>query len=275
ESYTRLIKSAYKFDFPIHKPIYDLTPDQRRLLWRGHEYLDGIDDFFQWVETQTYKIQYRVMLSRYRGRTTCPDCRGTRLRADAAYVKISGKSIIDIVLMPVKNALKFFSDIKLSDYEATVAKRILIEVRNRLQYLNDVGLGYLTLNRLSSTLSGGESQRINLSTSLGSALVGSTYILDEPSIGLHPRDTQRLIKVLNSLRDTGNTLVVVEHDEEIMHAADTLIDIGPGAGQHGGELVAQGTYSDIIANKNSLTGKYLSGKEKIPLPYRRRTMTGS
>ena len=274
EYYYQLIKSAYKFDFPIHKPIYELTHEQKRLLWNGNEYFDGINKFFQWVETQTYKIQYRVMLSRYRGRTTCPDCRGTRLRADAAYVKIGGKSIIDVVLMPVKNALEFFGGLSLTAYEETVAKRILIEVRNRLQYLSDVGLGYLTLNRLSSTLSGGESQRINLSTSLGSALVGSTYILDEPSIGLHPRDTQRLIKVLNSLRDTGNTLVVVEHDEEIMHAADTLIDIGPGAGQHGGELVAQGTYKEIIANKNSLTGRYLSGKEKIPLPYRRRKTSG-
>jgi excinuclease ABC subunit A len=274
EYYYQLIKSAYKFDFPIHKPVYELTQEQKRLLWTGNEYFDGIDKFFQWVETQSYKIQYRVMLSRYRGRTTCPDCRGTRLRADASYVKIGGKSIIDVVLMPVKNALEFFSSLSLTPYEETVAKRVLIEVRNRLQYLCDVGLGYLTLNRLSSSLSGGESQRINLSTSLGSALVGSTYILDEPSIGLHPRDTQRLIKVLNSLRDTGNTLVVVEHDEEIMHAADTLIDIGPGAGQHGGELVAQGTYQEIISNKNSLTGKYLSGKEKIPLPYRRRTMNG-
>ena len=274
EYYYQLIKNAYKFDFPIHKPVYELSHEQKRLLWTGNQYFDGIDKFFQWVETQSYKIQYRVMLSRYRGRTSCPDCRGTRLRADASYVKIGGKSIIDVVLMPVKTALEFFNALSLTVYEETVAKRILIEVRNRLQYLCDVGLGYLTLNRLSSSLSGGESQRINLSTSLGSALVGSTYILDEPSIGLHPRDTQRLIKVLNSLRDTGNTLVVVEHDEEIMHAADTLIDIGPGAGQHGGELVAQGTFKEIIANKNSLTGKYLSGKEKIPLPYRRRTMTG-
>ncbi len=274
EYYTKLIKSAYKFDFPIHKPIFELTREQRRLLWTGNEYFDGIEKFFQWVESQSYKIQYRVMLSRYRGKTVCPDCRGTRLRADASFVKISGKSIIDVVLMPVKDSVVFFNDISLSKYEETVAKRILIEIRNRLQYLCDVGLGYLTLNRLSSSLSGGESQRINLSTSLGSALVGSTYILDEPSIGLHPRDTQRLIKVLNSLRDTGNTLVVVEHDEEIMHAADLLIDIGPGAGQHGGELVAQGTYKEIIANKNSLTGKYLSGKEKIPLPYRRRSMNG-
>jgi len=274
EYYYQLVRNAYKFDFPIHKPVYELTHEQKRLLWTGNEYFDGIDRFFKWVETQAYKIQYRVMLSRYRGRTTCPDCRGTRLRADASFVKIGGKSIIDVVLMPVKDSLQFFNDIKLSRYEETVAKRILIEIRNRLQYLCDVGLGYLTLNRLSSSLSGGESQRINLSTSLGSALVGSTYILDEPSIGLHPRDTQRLIKVLNSLRDAGNTLVVVEHDEEIMHAADTLIDIGPGAGQHGGELVAQGTFMEIIANKNSLTGKYLSGKEKIPLPYRRRTMSG-
>lgn len=274
EYYFQLVKNAYKFDFPIHKPVYELSQEQKRLLWTGNSYFDGIDKFFQWVETQAYKIQYRVMLSRYRGRTTCPDCRGTRLRADASYVKVGGRSIIDVVLMPVKESLHFFNELKLSQYEEAVAKRILIEIRNRLQYLADVGLSYLTLNRLSSSLSGGESQRINLSTSLGSALVGSTYILDEPSIGLHPRDTQRLIKVLNSLRDTGNTLVVVEHDEEIMHAADRLIDIGPGAGQHGGEVVAEGTFKELIANKNSLTGKYLSGKEKIPLPYRRRVMSG-
>ncbi len=274
EYYFNLIKSAYKFDFPIHKPFYELTHEQKRLLWTGNEFFHGIDRFFKWVESNSYKIQYRVMLSRYRGRTICPDCRGTRLRLDASYVKVAEKSITDVVLMPVKDAFNFFSNIKLSVYEETVAKRILLEIKNRLQYLCDVGLGYLSLNRLSSTLSGGESQRINLSTSLGSALVGSTYILDEPSIGLHSRDTQRLIKVLNSLRDTGNTLVVVEHDEEIMRASDLLIDIGPGAGQHGGELVAEGTFQEIINNPTSLTGKYLSGKEKIPLPYRRRVMTG-
>jgi len=284
----KLIKSAYKFDFPIHKPFYELTREQKRLLWTGNKYFDGIDDFFKWVETQAYKIQYRVMLSRYRGRTVCPDCRGTRLRKDASYVKVGGVSIIDIVLMTVKEALSFFNRLTpdpsplergeraalLSEYDQKVAKRILIELRNRLQYLSDVGLSYLTMNRLSSTLSGGESQRINLATSLGSALVGSMYILDEPSIGLHPRDTQRLIKVLKSLRDTGNTLIVVEHDEEIMRAADILIDMGPGAGHLGGELIAQGTYNEIVRNPKSLTGRYLLGKEKISLPYRRRTMNG-
>jgi len=284
----KLIKSAYKFDFPIHKPFYELTREQKRLLWTGNKYFDGIDDFFKWVETQAYKIQYRVMLSRYRGRTVCPDCRGTRLRKDASYVKVGGVSIIDIVLMTVKEALSFFNRLTpdpsplergeraalLSEYDQKVAKRILIELRNRLQYLSDVGLSYLTMNRLSSTLSGGESQRINLATSLGSALVGSMYILDDPSIGLHPRDTQRLIKVLKSLRDTGNTLIVVEHDEEIMRAADILIDMGPGAGHLGGELIAQGTYNEIVRNPKSLTGRYLLGKEKISLPYRRRTMNG-
>jgi excinuclease ABC subunit A len=274
----QLIKKAYKFDFPIHRPFYDLTPDQKRLLWTGNEYFDGLDKFFQWVESQSYKIQYRVMLSRYRGRTICPECRGSRLRKDASYVKVGGKSITDIVLMPVKESLKFFKNINaksaLSEYEQKVSKRILIEITNRLQYLDDVGLGYLTLNRLSNTLSGGESQRINLATSLGSSLVGSMYILDEPSIGLHPRDTHRLINILKSLRDTGNTLIVVEHDEEIMRSSDELIDIGPEAGSNGGELIFQGDFNSIVKNKNSLTGKYLSGKEKITLPYRRRTPNG-
>jgi excinuclease ABC subunit A len=278
EYQTQLIKSAYKFDFPIHKPFYELSLEHKRLLWTGNEYFDGLNKFFQWVESQSYKIQYRVMLSRYRGRTVCPECRGTRLRKDAGYVKVAGKSITDIVLMPVMESLKFFKSINtktpLSEYDQKVSKRILTEVTNRLQYLDDVGLGYLTLNRLSNTLSGGESQRINLATSLGSSLVGSMYILDEPSIGLHPRDTHRLINILKSLRDTGNTLVVVEHDEEIMRSSDELIDIGPEAGSHGGELIFQGKYDTIIKNKSSLTGKYLGGKEKIPLPYRRRTQTG-
>jgi excinuclease ABC subunit A len=281
----QLIKHAYKFDFPIHKPFYELTQEQKRLLWTGNEFFDGLDKFFQWVESQSYKIQYRVMLSRYRGRTVCPECRGTRLRKDATYVKVGGKSITDIVLMPVKESLKFMRSLspdhspkergaQLSEYEMKVAKRILTEITNRLQYLDDVGLGYLTMNRLSNTLSGGESQRINLATSLGSSLVGSMYILDEPSIGLHPRDTHRLINILKSLRDTGNTLVVVEHDEEIMRASDEMIDIGPEAGSHGGELIFQGGFDALTKNKSSLTGKYLGGKEKIPLPYRRRTPNG-
>lgn len=267
----QLIRSSYKFDFPIHRPVFELTSDQRKLLWEGNSYFKGINSFFQWVESQAYKIQYRVMLSRYRGRTMCPDCRGTRLRKDAAYVLINGKSITDVVLMPVQDNLRFFRELKLSDYQLQVAKRILLEITSRLQFLSDVGLGYLTLNRLSNTLSGGESQRINLATSLGSSLVGSMYILDEPSIGLHPRDTDRLIKVLKSLRDVGNTLIIVEHDEEIMKASDELIDIGPDAGRNGGELIFQGTYKEILSDRKSYTGQYLSGKESIPIPYRRRS----
>lgn len=267
----KLIRTAYKFNFPLHKPIHDLSQEQRKLLWSGNSYFEGLDAFFKWVESQAYKIQYRVMLSRYRGRTICPDCRGTRLRPDASYVKIAGKSITDIVLMPVTGSREFFSRLKPGEYELSIAKRILLEISNRLQFLCDVGLGYLSLNRLSNTLSGGESQRINLATSLGSSLVGSMYILDEPSIGLHPRDTERLIGVLKSLRDVGNTLVVVEHDEEIMKAADEIIDIGPEAGRNGGRLIFQGSFSDLKKDAESLTGRYLSGKESIPLPYRRRS----
>ncbi len=271
----KLIKTSYKFDFPIHRPIYNLSPEERRLLWTGNDYFDGLNFFFKWVETQAYKIQYRVMLSRYRGRTTCPECLGTRLRSDASYVKVGGKSITEIVLQPVEENLIFFQRLKLNDFEEQVSKRILLEIRNRLDFLFNVGLGYLSLNRLSNTLSGGESQRINLATSLGSSLVGSMYILDEPSIGLHPKDTHRLIGVLKSLRDSGNTLIVVEHDEEIMHAADQLIDIGPEAGRNGGELVFQGTFDEIIADKKSMTGRFLSGREKISLPERRRTWKNS
>ena len=269
-----LIKKSYKFDFPIHRPIYQLTEDQRKVLWEGNSYFKGINEFFKWVETQTYKIQYRVMLSRYRGRTICPECRGTRLRHDANYVKLNGKSITDVVLIPVIEAKDFFEKLKLNEYQQQVGKRILLEITNRLQFLFDVGLGYLTMNRLSNSLSGGESQRINLATSLGSSLVGSMYILDEPSIGLHPRDTLRLIKVLKSLRDVGNTLIIVEHEEEIMKAADQLIDIGPEAGRDGGELIFQGTYENLLLDEKGYTGKYLSGKETIPLPYRRRKPSG-
>jgi excinuclease ABC subunit A len=268
-----LIKKAYKFDFPIHRPIYQLTSEERQLLWTGNSYFEGLSTFFKWVETQTYKIQYRVMLSRYRGKTVCPECRGTRLRHDANYVKIGGKSITDVVLMPVSKSREFFAQLELTDYETAVAKRILVEITNRLQFLSDVGLGYLTMNRLSNTLSGGESQRINLATSLGSSLVGSMYILDEPSIGLHPKDTNRLIKVLKSLRDVGNTLIIVEHEEEIMKAADQLIDIGPDAGRNGGELIFQGTFEEILKDNHGYTGKYLSGRESIPLPYKRRIST--
>ena len=265
-----LINSSHNFDFPIHRSYYELSNKERKLLWTGNKYFEGLTSFFKHLESQAYKIQYRVMLSRYRGKTVCPDCNGTRLRKDATYVKIADHSINDVVLMPVADSLKFFSKIKLSEYDTEVAKRILIEIKNRLQFLDDVGLGYLTLNRLSNSLSGGESQRINLATSLGSSLVGSMYILDEPSIGLHSRDTDRLIKVLYSLRDIGNTVIVVEHDEEIMRAADQLIDIGPLAGTHGGELVFQGTHKDLKYEEKSLTALYLTGKECIPVPSSRR-----
>ncbi len=240
-----LVKNAVHFDFPIHRPFRDLTDQQKELLWTGNHYFAGLNDFFRHVEMQTHKIQYRVMLSRYRGRTSCPECRGTRLRKDAAYVKITGKSISDLVLMPVSELAQFFRNIQLPDYQLKVARRILIEIGNRLGYLDRVGLGYLTLNRLTNTLSGGEFQRIKLSTSLGSALVGSMYILDEPSIGLHPRDTQKLVSVLEMLRDLGNTVIVVEHEEEVMRAADQLIDIGPEAGSQGGELIFQGNLKDF------------------------------
>lgn len=257
------VHNAHKFDFPIHRAYYDLSPEERAILWNGNKHFKGINNFFQFVEEQAYKIQYRVMMSRYRGKTVCPDCLGTRLRKDASWVKVAGRSIIDLVLMPVENLLAFFKEIELEDNDMQIAKRLLIEAVSRLQFLTDVGLGYLTLNRLSNSLSGGESQRINLATSLGSSLVGSMYILDEPSIGLHSRDTQRLIKVLRQLRDLGNTVIIVEHDEEIIRAADQIIDIGPMAGVHGGELIFQGTFDEIIKDKKSLTGDYLTGKRKI------------
>ncbi|MGV3761830.1 excinuclease ABC subunit UvrA [Parapedobacter sp.] len=266
----QLIRNSTKFDFPIHRAYADLTSAQKALLWAGNSYFRGLDQFFIELEEQTYKIQYRVMLSRYRGKTNCPDCHGTRLRKDATYVKVNGKSISDVVLMPLDVALAFFQQLELTENEAKIAKRLLTEICNRLQFLTDVGLSYLTLNRLSNTLSGGESQRINLATSLGSSLVGSIYVLDEPSIGLHPRDTQRLIGVLKSLRNVGNTVLVVEHEQEMMQAADHLIDIGPEAGINGGELVFAGNYHDILHNGDSLTGKYLSGKEQIPIPASRR-----
>ena len=265
-----LIKNALKFDFPIHRQYNQLTEQQQRLLWKGNAYFRGLDDFFKEMEEQTYKIQYRVLLSRYRGKTTCPECKGSRLRQDASYVKINGKSITDVVLMALDKALDFFKTIELNETDTKVGKRLLMEITNRLLFLNDVGLSYLTLNRLSNTLSGGESQRINLATSLGSSLVGSVYVLDEPSIGLHPRDTQRLIGVLKSLRDVGNTVLVVEHEEEIMKAADHIIDIGPEAGTHGGNLMFSGTYDEIIKDDSSLTGRYLSGKEEIEIPKSRR-----
>ncbi len=265
-----LLTNSHKFDFPIHRPYYDLTSKEKKILWSGNQYFEGLTAFFKHIEEQSYKIQYRVMLSRYRGKTICSECHGTRLRKDASYVKIEGISINDVVLMPVKDSLDFFKHIQLTSYDKEIAKRIVVEITNRLQFLDDVGLGYLTLNRLSNTLSGGESQRINLATSLGSSLVGSMYILDEPSIGLHSRDTSRLIKVLTSLRDIGNTVIVVEHDEEIMLAADQIIDIGPLAGTGGGNLVFQGNLKELEKEGKSLTALYLTGKEKIEIPKHRR-----
>ena len=264
------VMNAHKFDFPIHKPYFNLSREQQDLLWTGNEHFEGINDFFSQVEEQTYKIQYRVMLSRYRGKTICPDCRGTRLRKDANYVKVSGKSISDLVLKPLEELVVFFKNIEFSDYEKQVSKRILIEILNRVTFLCDVGLGYLTLNRLSSTLSGGESQRINLATSLGSSLVGSMYVLDEPSIGLHPRDTHRLIRVLQRLQKLENTVIVVEHDEDIIRAAHQIIDIGPLAGVHGGEVVFSGSFDNLMKSKESYTAKYLNNELSIKLPERRR-----
>jgi excinuclease ABC subunit A len=272
-----LLKNGIKFNFPIHRPYNELTKTEQELLWTGNEYFDGINGFFKYIESKLHKIQYRVMLSRYRGRTTCPDCKGTRLRKDAQYVKIAGTSITDLVLMPVEEVFVFFESLRLSDYDQKVSERILTEIKTRLAYLVKVGLGYLTLNRLTSTLSGGEYQRIKLATSLGSALVGSMYILDEPSIGLHPRDTGRMVDVLKALRDLGNTVIVVEHEEEIMRAADQLIDIGPDAGTHGGQLVFQGSLKDLKARLNNGQGKitshttnYLTGKDRIAVPPKRR-----
>ncbi|MDJ1506726.1 excinuclease ABC subunit UvrA [Xanthocytophaga agilis] len=269
---TPLIKNGIRFDFPIHRPYEDLSEEQKTLLWKGNEYFKGIDEFFRYVEGETYKIQYRVLLSRYRGRTVCPDCRGSRIRKDAGYVKIGGKSIIDLVLMPVTQVTRFFDETELSEYEQKVSGRIITEIRNRLSYLDKVGLGYLTMNRISSTLSGGEYQRIKLATSLGSALVGSMYILDEPSIGLHPRDTQKLISVLKMLRDLGNTVIVVEHEEEVLRAADQIIDIGPDAGAHGGELIFQGSLEDVDS-ADTYTTRYLNGTDEVPVPKRRRQWT--
>lgn len=270
-----LLSNGIRFDFPIHRPYKDLSEEQKKVLWTGNQYFKGLDTFFEDLEKQTHKIQYRVLLSRYRGRTVCPDCRGSRLRKDASYVKINGRSIVDLVLMPVSETAVFFKDLKLTDYQMKVGRRILTEIQKRLDYMEQVGLGYLTLNRLTATLSGGEFQRIKLATSLGSALVGSMYILDEPSIGLHPRDTQKLIGVLKNLRDLGNTVIVVEHEEEIMRAADQIIDIGPEAGSHGGELVFQGNWEQIrtldqTSTLKSHTLAFLKGEERIDVPLFRR-----
>ena len=264
-----LVNSAYKFDFPIHKPFFELSEKDKNLVWKGNNSFTGLDEFFQELESKNYKIQNRVMLSRYRGKTKCHSCKGKRLRVETNYVKIAQKTISELVDLPIKNLILFFNALELSEYDLKVAKRLLIEINSRLKFLSEVGLDYLTLNRTSATLSGGESQRINLATSLGSSLVGSMYILDEPSIGLHPKDTERLIVVLKNLRDLGNTVIVVEHDEDIMKAADRIIDIGPEAGTFGGELVAEGNFSEILKS-NSLTSQYLNGEIKIEVPKKRR-----
>ncbi|MDQ2720105.1 MAG: excinuclease ABC subunit UvrA [Bacteroidota bacterium] len=262
----RMIKVAYRFDFPIHKPIIDLTSAQYNLLWTGNEFFGGLNEFFKEVEQNLYKIQYRVLLSRYRGRTVCPECHGYRLRKEALYVQAANKNIGELCEMPIKDLQQWFAEIELSDYDKTIAKRILIEVNTRLKILLDVGLGYLTLNRLANSLSGGESQRIQLTRSLGSNLTNSLYILDEPSIGLHSRDTENLIDVLKNLQALGNTVVVVEHDEMMMRKADHIIDMGPLASHLGGEVIAEGNYDSIIKNPESLTGKYLNGELTIDPP---------
>ena len=265
-----LIHNAEKFDFPIFTPYYELTDKQRRLLWEGNQYFHGINDFFKMLEENQYKIQYRVMLARYRGKTLCPKCHGTRLKPEASYVRVGGKNISELVDLPITELKQFFDHLELDEHDSNVSRRILIEINSRIRFLIDVGLGYLTLNRLSNSLSGGESQRINLATSLGSSLVGSLYILDEPSIGLHSRDTDKLIHVLRQLQQLGNTVVVVEHDEEIIRAADYIIDIGPKAGRLGGEVVYQGDMKDLQKDSNSYTVRYLLGEETIPVPESRR-----
>lgn len=266
----KLVYNADQFNFPIHKPYYELSEDQKQLLWSGNKYFEGLNTFFEHLEEQKYKIQYRVMLSRYRGKTICPDCRGTRLKKEASYVKVGKKSMQDLVLLPIDELQLFFKNLKLSNYDKDVSKRILIEINSRLDFLMNVGLRYLSLNRLSSTLSGGESQRINLATSLGSSLVGSLYILDEPSIGLHSRDNDRLIKVLKQLQKIGNTVIVVEHDEEIIKSADEIIDIGLYAGRLGGDIIFQGSRDQLLKDDKSLTARYLTGKELISIPTSRR-----
>jgi excinuclease ABC subunit A len=266
----QLVNNSHKFDFPIHKPFYELTAQQKQVIWNGNQYFEGLNSFFSELESKAYKIQNRVMLSRYRGKTKCSVCHGKRLRLEANYVKIGNTTITDLVEMPLDKLIVFFKQLELNNHDSKIAERLLKEITNRLSFLTNVGLDYLTLNRKSNTLSGGESQRINLATSLGSSLVGSMYILDEPSIGLHPKDTQKLITVLKALRDLGNTVIVVEHDEDIMQAADEIIDIGPEAGTFGGEVVATGTFKAILASE-SLTAKYLNGQLEIEIPKQRRT----
>ncbi|WP_194768757.1 excinuclease ABC subunit UvrA [Tamlana sp. I1] len=266
----QLVNNSHKFDFPIHKPFFELSEAQKQLIWTGNQYFEGLNSFFAELEAKAYKIQNRVMLSRYRGKTKCKACNGKRLRSEANYVKIAGATITDLVEMPLDKLTVFFNQLELNDYDLKIANRLLKEINNRLTFLSNVGLDYLTLNRKSNTLSGGESQRINLATSLGSSLVGSMYILDEPSIGLHPKDTEKLILVLKALRDLGNTVIVVEHDEDIMKASDTIIDIGPEAGTLGGHVVAEGNFKTILKS-NSLTAKYLNGDLNIEVPKIRRT----
>ena len=265
----QLVNNGHKFDFPIHKPFFELSAKQKKLLWKGNTHFTGLDAFFGELESKSYKVQNRVMLSRYRGKTKCNKCDGKRLRKEANYVKINNRSITDLVELPINELKDFFETLKLSENQYEIAKRLLLEIRNRLRFLSNVGLDYLTLNRKSNSLSGGESQRINLATSLGSSLVGSMYILDEPSIGLHSKDTEQLIAVLRSLRDLGNTVIVVEHDEAIMQAADHIIDIGPEAGSYGGEIMATGDYNSILKS-SSLTAKYLNGSMAIETPKKRR-----
>ncbi|WP_179347877.1 excinuclease ABC subunit UvrA [Winogradskyella pacifica] len=266
----QLVNNSHEFDFPIHKPYFQLSDANKALIWKGNKYFEGLDTFFTELESKAYKIQNRVMLSRYRGKTKCNVCKGKRLRIDASYVKIDKATITDLVDLPIDELIVFFEKLKLNESDAKIAKRLLTEINTRLEFLSNVGLNYLTLNRKSNTLSGGESQRINLATSLGSSLVGSMYILDEPSIGLHPKDTERLIDVLKSLRDLGNTVIVVEHDEDIMKAADSIIDIGPEAGTLGGEVVAVGNFEEILS-ADTLTAKYLNGDLEIEVPKKRRT----
>ena len=248
--YSRLIKSSLKFNFPIHKPYFELSDEQKNILWEGNTHFKGINSFFKRIESKSYKIQNRVLLSRYRGKTICNQCQGTRLRKEVNYIKINGKSITELVNLSLDDLILFFKNIELKDHENKISVRLINEIKNRIKIVQDLGLGYLTLNRKSNSLSGGESQRINIAVSLGSSLVGSMYILDEPSIGLHSKDNKRLVKILKSLRDIGNTVIVVEHDEEIMNAADKIIDMGPEAGSSGGEIVAEGKLKDIIKKKD-------------------------
>ncbi len=268
------IKKAHKFNFPIHRPYQELNKEHKKQLWYGNKYFSGLYDFFKTIESQKKKIQYRIMLARYKGKTICPECNGTRLKKEANYIKFNGKSICELVDLPLNKLKFFFENTQISDYQLDISKRLLEEILNRLQYLLDVGLGYLTLNRLSSSLSGGESQRINLTSSLGSSLVGALYILDEPSIGLHSKDTKLLIKILKQLRDLGNTVIVVEHDDDIIRAADELIDLGTFAGNLGGEIVFHGSFQELIKNtiknKKSLTADYITGRRKIKIPTKRR-----